>query len=282
MTNSKPAASERIRLGLIGNPIAHSLSPAIFGALARLEGVRVTYDARKVEPSALGAALGNLRSHGYVGVNVTIPHKRAVLPLMASLTPEARAIGAVNAIRLSGMGLKGHNTDAAGFSDALALLGFSARGKDAAVFGAGGAARAVGYALGKAGAVSVNFTARRKESGRDLARSLEREWPGTKYTFGSARPAAVWVNATPLGMKGFPAHSPAPAAMVCGLAFDLVYGRKTPFLKAARTAKIKTCDGLGMLICQAVRGWEFWFGTLEEGRRRELQKLLLKKFSGES
>lgn len=265
MTTSRTSP---VRLALIGRPVSHSLSPRIFAELGRLLGRRVSYKALRVEDAALEAVVRGFRGAGF---NVTIPHKRAVMPLLDALTPEARAIGAVNAVRFSERGLIGHNTDAAGFLDALPR-----KAKDAVVFGAGGAARAVAYALGESGARSVRIVARSPGKARSLALEFGKLFPRTRFSAGAPMRADVWVNATPLGMKGFPRKSPAPRKLACGFAFDLVYGGKTPFLKDASAAGIGSADGLDMLVCQALRGWEFWRGALG-ARRARLRDALLEK-----
>ena len=131
--------------------MSHSLSPKLFSILSRRLGKPIEYKAWAVSPGDFAAALKRFQKDGFRGLNVTIPHKQSAFKKAARLTPEARAIGAVNVLRFSPGGLKGHNTDASGFADALAGARFKARGKDAVIFGAGGAARAVGYALGRGG-----------------------------------------------------------------------------------------------------------------------------------
>jgi len=267
-----------VKLGILGFPIGHSRSPQLFGVLADKLGVEVTYRAIPVTDTELAGELASLAADGYAGVNVTIPHKQAVLKLAQSLTPEAEAIGAVNTVRFSAGKAKGHNTDAAGFLDALDAAGFSPKGKDAVIFGAGGAARAVGWALGSAHAAKVLICARSEGKAKELSKALKKSFPKTEFSVGTARAAALWVNATPLGMDGFPDRSPAEGSQ-CRLAFDLVYGRETPFLHEAEVAGAKTLDGLSMLVFQALRGWEFWFEALGEARRKTLAREILKEIS---
>ena len=108
-------------------------------------------------------------------------------------------------------------------------------------------------------------------------RDLGKAFPKTRFSAGQAVAAPLWVNATPLGMKGFPRRSPAPKGLGgCELAFDLVYGRKTPFLKQARASGSKTVDGLSMLAYQALRAWEFWFKPLPAPRRRALKTAIIR------
>lgn len=246
------------RAGVIGDPVSHSLSPAIFAELSKALGRPLEYAAIRVPEGMLGSELERLIHSGYAGVNVTRPHKRAAAGLVDGMDEAAEACGAVNCISFSRGGSKGHNTDADGFLDALAMLGFSPKAQDAVVFGAGGAARAAVWALRRAGAARVTVCARRPETARDLGVEV-----------GAARPAALWVNATPLGWNpddGAPFAGPAR----CRFALDMTYGRDTAFLRAAKAAGAKTADGRGMLVAQAARGWELWFGPLGEHKRREL------------
>jgi shikimate dehydrogenase len=265
-----------LKMGLLGYPVGHSLSPRIFQSLSEKLDVALSYRAIPLPPSELAGEIDGLHADGYRGVNVTIPHKQAVMECLDSLTLEARQIGAVNAVSFSGGKSKGHNTDAAGFLDALAGMGLTVKGLDAVVFGSGGSARAVGWALGKAGAKRVRFCARNAKAGKELAGSLKRLFVKTQFSAGPVVSAALWVNATPLGMEGFPDEAPA-SPLQCKAAFDLVYGRPTAFVRAAQAAGIKSQDGLAMLVYQALRGWEFWFKPLGEGRRRKLAQEILKE-----
>ncbi len=267
------------KLALLGQPVAHSLSPRLMTELGCLARRKAAYRPCTVAPERLAFAVGLLRTAGFVGANVTAPHKISVIAHLDRLTPEARRIGAVNAVKMSRGKLVGHNTDAAGFADALGEAGFSAKGCEALIFGAGGAARAVAFALGRLKAREVSICARRPQRARALARDMAALFPRT--AFRSARPAAaeLAVNATPLGR--FPHdRSPAPASWPgCQLAFDLVYGRRTAFLRQAQGLGAQTIDGTSMLVFQALRSWEFWFGPLGAERRGLWKKRLMRKWT---
>ena len=224
----------RLKAAVVGDPVSHSRSPRLFRALG------VEYDAVRVRAEDFKTDMERLRAKGYRGVNVTIPHKLAALAFAKRATPEAKAVGAANVLRFDARGAVAHNTDASGFRDALRELGFSPRGKDAVVFGSGGASRAVRHALGKAGAKRVTVWSRRSK--------------------GEPPSAALWVNATPLGMKGFPNKAPFRGSARCDVAVDLVYGRGPAFLRAARRSKARAADGGNMLVYQALRSLEFWTG----------------------
>ncbi len=263
------------RLALIGHPVAHSLSPRIFEILGRGLRRRVEYRLVDVPRGSLKAAFPALAG-AFRGVNVTIPHKESVARFCDRLTPQARRVGAVNVVGFSRGRAIGHNTDVLGFLDALAGQGIKTRGLSAVIFGAGGAARAAGVALGGAGARWVRFVNRTPSRARGLARELGEDFPWTGFFAGVAAPADLWINATPLGLPGFPRRSPAPDRAACGLAFDMVYGKSTPFLLRARTSGAAAIDGLAMLTAQAVRAWEFWFGSLGK-RRAPLARRLLEE-----
>ena len=246
--------------------------------LGRLTRRKVLYRACDVPSERLTCAVELLRWSGMLGGNVTVPHKVAIVGLLDGLTPEARLAGAVNVIRCGQGRLLGHNTDSSGFTDTLRESGFTVAGRDALVFGAGGAARAVLCALGRLRARRVTIAARRPEAALALARAMAASFPSTVFTAG--RPAAVdlAVNATPLGLLGLPDRSPAaPDWPGCGLALDLVYGRRTAFQRQAQRLGARVLGGSGMLVSQALRSWEFWFGPLGAPRRATLKNRLLER-----
>jgi shikimate dehydrogenase len=244
--------------------------------LGRLTRRKVLYRACDVSPERLVCAVELLRWSGMLGGNVTVPHKVAIVPLLDGLTPEARLAGAVNVVRCGQGRLLGHNTDSAGFTDALRESGYSATGRSALVFGAGGAARAVLCALGRLHAHRVTIAARRPEAARSLARVMTASFPDTTFAAGQARAADIAVNATPLGLPGLPDRSPAPSDWPgCGLALDLIYGRRTAFQRQAQRLGARVLGGSSMLVSQALRSWEFWFGALGAPRRDVLKSRLL-------
>lgn len=266
-----------MKLGLFGRPVAHSRSPRIFARLARLLGRPISYRVIDTGSGGLGAAVSDAWDAGWRGANVTVPLKEEAARLAARLTPVAAALGAVNVLRFD-RALVGHNTDAEGLRDALRRSGLRARGKDALVFGAGGAARAAGWALAREGARGVRFSARTASRARRAARDLGRAFSRTRFSAGAAAPAAIWVNATPLGMKGFPDHSPAPRALASPeIAFDLVYGRRTAFQRDAAARGVDVADGAAMLAFQALRAWEFWDKPLGARRRAALAERLIEE-----
>jgi shikimate dehydrogenase len=246
--------------GVIGAPIRHSLSPAIFNAAFAARDLDWVYLAFEVPPGAAGQALDAMRAFGVGGLSVTMPHKDAVAELVDQCTPEAAALHAVNCIVATGDGLVGENTDGPGFLDALRIdADFEVAGRRAVVLGAGGAARAIVLALARAGAAEVavvNRTAERGEIAAALAGPISR--PATADAIDQAD---LVVNATSVGMgDGQTPFDPgrlSPGQVVA----DIVYHPSpTPLVAAARARGIVAIDGLGMLVHQAGHAFRLWTG----------------------
>ncbi len=267
-----------MKLGIFGRPIGHTKSPKLFRALGRELGFKIEYEAVEVMDGGLGEAIARARAKGWSGANVTIPFKLEAAVLAERLTPAAKALGAVNTLRFGKM-VEGHNTDADGLRDALRRSGVIVRGKTALIFGAGGAARAAGWALAREGAKSVRFTGRTTLTATKCARVLAPSFPKTSFSAGAARNADIWINATPLGMKGHPDKSPAGSGLRAPeTAVDLVYGKETAFQRQTKRMGARVYDGTGMLACQALRGYEFFTAPLG-ARRAALAERLIKELS---
>lgn len=252
--------------GVIGTPIRHSLSPAIFNAAFEASGIDWAYLAFEVPAGAAGLAMGGVRALGLEGVSVTMPHKSQVIDALDELSEAAEALGAVNCVVRRGSQLIGHNTDGSGLVDALRIdEGLEIAGTRFAVVGAGGAARAVIRALGQAGAaavVVVNRSLERAEGAVPLAGGV-----GSVGSMASVADSDVIINATPLGMgvvvstDGVPEPLPVePQVLREGqVVVDLVYHPiATPLIEAARARGIRTVSGLGMLIHQAAHAFRIW------------------------
>jgi shikimate dehydrogenase len=252
--------------GVIGLPIRHSLSPAIFNAAFAASGLDWAYLAFEVPDGAAGLAMAGVRALGLEGVSVTMPHKAAVIDALDELTDDAEALGAVNCVARRGTTLVGHNTDGAGFLDALRLdEGIDPAGRSFAVLGAGGAALAVVRSLGLAGASSVVVVNRSPDPAEQAAALA-----GANGRVGVPEDVSavdVVVNATPLGMgivvtrDGDPEPLPVdPALLAAGqVVVDLVYHPPvTPLVREARERGIRTVNGLGMLIHQAAHAFRTW------------------------
>ena len=251
---------------VIGHRVGYSRSPTLHGYWLRTMGIAGRYDLVDIAPEEFGAFLTQLRAHGYVGANVTKPHKQPAFALLDARDAAAEAIGAVNTVWLDGDRLIGSNTDVAGF---LANLDAQAPGWDAlagpaVVLGAGGAGRAVVYGLRTRGldVALVNRTLSRAEA---LAQHFgagvtSHPWSQTPRLLADAR---LLVNATLLGATGQDALaielSGLPAsAVVCELNYVPL---ETELLRAARQRGVRAVDGLGMLMYQAVPAFEHFFGV---------------------
>ncbi len=257
------------RACVVGWPIAHSRSPIIHNFWLRQLGLAGSYESVAVTPPDFPAFAKDLAAKGFIGANVTIPHKQVAFALCGKVTPTAARIGAVNTLWLEHGALCGENTDVAGF---LAALDEEAPGWDAfeslsgcaIVLGAGGAARAIVHALRlrRKKVVLANRTRARAES---LAAE---EDAGVEVVDWARLPAALegarlLVNTTSLGMKGHPALdidlAPLPGQAVVN---DIVYfPLETALLAAARSRGLRTVSGVGMLLHQAAPGFERWFGV---------------------
>jgi shikimate dehydrogenase len=249
---------------LIGWPAAHSRSPLIHHYWLRILGIEGGYNIEAVPPEGFAEFVLHLSAHGFVGANVTIPHKERALALSAP-DARARAVGAANTLWYDGGELRSTNTDVEGF---VHNLDAAAPGWDTAeqalVLGAGGSSRAVVFGLIERGIKRVHLANRTI----DRARALADQFGGSVHpvawdAIGDRLPeAGLLVNTTSLGMHGQPelaidVSRLPPRAVVA----DLVYvPLETALLAAARVRGLRTADGLGMLLHQAVRGFELWFG----------------------
>jgi shikimate dehydrogenase len=250
------------RLGIVGWPVSHSRSPAMFAAAFRacaMEGW--SYQRLPIAPELLHATVPALRGSGFLGANVTIPHKQAALALASRASEAARAIGAANTLSFAPDGeIAAENTDAPGL---LAAIGEPVMGRSALVLGAGGSARAAVWALLGAGAASVSVWNRTPARARELAAEL-----GASAV---ARPIAadLLVNCTSVGLQrtatdGAALNQLALTADQVGsyeCVVDLVYGAAaTPLLAAARAAAVRCVDGLEVLVAQGALSFELWTG----------------------
>jgi shikimate dehydrogenase len=253
---------------LIGWPAAHSRSPLIHHYWLRTLGIEGGYNIEAVPPEGFAEFLLHLASHGFVGANVTIPHKERALALSK---PDARAqaVGAANTLWYDDGELRSTNTDIEGFVSNLdACAPGWDRIEDALVLGAGGSSRAVVFGLIERGVKRVHLANRTIERARTLADQFGAQVHPVAWNAidGLLPRAKLLVNTTSLGMHGQPALELdvgllPPHAVVA----DLVYvPLQTPLLAAARARGLKTADGLGMLLHQAVRGFELWFGQRPE------------------
>ena len=258
------------RAFVIGHPIAHSRSPLIHGYWLKRYGIEGSYEAIDVPPAGVPDFFARLKAGAFVGGNVTIPHKEIAYALCDERDPLAEEIGAVNTLVLKGEEVTGYNTDYLGFLGNLDqnAPGWDQNLEDVVVLGAGGASRAVLVALKSRKVGRIHLLNRTIDKAEALAIEFEGKIEcGGLHEFPMRAPnARLVVNTSSVGMKGTAfegldlARLPADAVVT-----DLVYvPLVTPLLEEAKSLGLKVVDGLGMLLHQAVPGFEAWFGTRPE------------------
>jgi len=254
------------RACVIGSPVGHSRSPAIHGYWLNQLGLPGRYDSCEVSGDGLRDFVASIGQNGLRGCNVTVPHKIAVLDLVDHVTAVAREIGAANTLWIEDDGVHATNTDVTGFMTHLAASApdWNAGSGPAVVIGAGGAARAIVYGLREAGVPEIRVVNRTVEKAAALLSDFGSAV--TPIPFGeldlAARDARLLVNTSSLGMTGQPPLNIglSPLSAGCVVA-DIVYAPlETELLRAARGRGLTAVDGLGMLLHQAVPGFELWFG----------------------
>jgi shikimate dehydrogenase len=257
------------RFALIGNPLGHSLSPALFGLWFRRHRIEADYRAIAATEGDLGHVLERLQSGELAGANVTVPLKERVCRKLTNLDTAARAIGAVNTLCPADGLVLGCNTDAPALAETLkSLLPETARRRTTAcIFGSGGAARAAVYALIGLGFEDIRLVARNASAGAEIRRmggGIETvTW---QNAISAVAGAALVINATPLGTAGFPPFPPlALPPRRDGVALDLVYNPpRTAFQDATEAAGYRTANGFAILVGQAALAFEVWFGFSPE------------------
>lgn len=263
------------RFGVIGHPVAHSLSPLMHNAAYSLLGLDCTYDSFDIAPESLSEALKDFLNRGFSGLNVTIPHKESVSRQVHELSDEARAVGAVNTVLFDGDRLRGENTDIYGVAASLESSRASIQGEKVLLLGAGGTSRAIIYALlTRFKPAEIVMANRNLVRAQELANHFQPFAKGTVLKASSADQATVGrlasgarliINATSVGM------SPVTDASPIGewtnfkstqIVFDLIY---TPYvtklLSAAGRSGARTISGLEMFLHQGARSFELWLGT---------------------
>ena len=257
------------RVGLIGWPVEHSLSPAMHNAAFQALGLEWQYTLLPTPPGEIASTLDQLKAQGYRGANVTVPHKEAVMACLDEIEGVAQTIGAVNTVVVQEGRLLGYNTDAPGFLAALQAAGFEPKESRALVIGAGGAARAVVYALVQAGSSIVLYN-RTPQRALELARYAH-EMGGPVAWIASLEAVEpeladfnLLVNATSVGMWPHSHNSPWPETLSLPshwTVFDLVYNpAETRLLAQARAAGAAAIGGLEMLVQQGALAFELWTG----------------------
>jgi len=259
--------------GVIGWPVRHSLSPPMHNAAFAALGLNWVYVPFAVDPERIAGAMDAMRALDLAGLNVTIPHKLAVLPHMDEISDDARVLGAVNTVVHREGRLIGHNTDGPGFLRSLREIGEDVSGREVALIGAGGSARSVALAVCRGGATKLSIVNRTVAKAQAVVALLREALPGVQAeavalegdeAAGVVRAAQVIIDSTAVGM--YPHQDVAPVIpeqwlhagqTVC----DLTYNpRLTVLLKAALAAGARTLDGTGMLVHQGALAFGYWTG----------------------
>lgn len=257
--------------GVFGSPVAENPTIVMQEAAFKAKGLNWRYINLEVRPENLADAMSGLRAMNFKGINLTIPHKVAVLQYLDDVAPDATLIGAVNTVRREGERLIGENTDGKGFLRALQQdAGLNPTGKRVVILGAGGAARAIGVELALAGADEITIVNRTWGRGEGLADHLNTETNSTAAfvhwdaDFVVPQETDIVINATSIGL--FPDNDARPAIkydslhagmLVCDVIPNPPH---TPFLQAAEERGAQTLDGLGMLVYQGAIGFTMWTG----------------------
>ena len=258
--------------GVIGDPIEHTMSPVMHNAAFREQGLDFIYVAFRVKKEELSQAIDGMRALNIRGLNVTIPHKVAVIPLLDKLDPLAEKIGAVNTIVNDDGILTGYNTDATGFLQALLERGIEPPGKNVVVLGAGGASRAISFALAERGSHLIIINRLEEfdwavELARHISQSFKKEVEALELDENNLakvlEKADILVNATSVGMSPNADKSPVSAGLLKPdlAVFDIVYNPiETKLLKEAKAAGAETVGGIDMLAWQGALAFEKWTG----------------------
>lgn len=275
MTRSGPPQERSLikKLAVIGDPISHSLSPVLQGFLISQFNLPFTYEALQVRAEELPSLITRLRRGEFAGVNVTLPHKQTIMPFLDKIVYPADRIGAVNTVHAQNGRLIGYNTDAVGFQRSLQRAQIHLRNEEVLVLGAGGAAKAVVFALIENEAAMIHLSNRSAERAEQLrARLLPHEQARVRVlaweereSFLQSGAIQIVINTTSLGMTATRALAPCSLSRKEKVVLDLIYNPyETLFLQQARAASAATLNGLPMLIYQGVAAMELWSGkTLE-------------------
>ena len=247
------------RYAVIGNPVAHSKSPAIHAEFARATGENIEYGLIEAPLDGFRREVERFRAAGGKGLNVTLPFKQEAWRLCASASERARIAQAVNTMRFADS--FGDNTDGVGLvRDITQNLNYELENRSVLLLGAGGAAQGVVGALLEARAARLTVANRTEWRARALAERFPGILPSSYDALAGVRFELI-INATSAGLAGAAPALPEGLLDGSGLAYDMVYGRDTPFLAAARRAGARACDGLGMLVEQAAESFFIWRGV---------------------
>jgi len=271
-------AVEIKKVGLVGWPVKHSISPALHNACFRYLKLPYEYGLYGIEPCNFDSEIQELKKN-LAGFNVTVPHKERVMKYLDDIKGEASSIGAVNTVKREFGKWKGYNTDAAGFLISI-KEDINPRGINAFVLGAGGAAKAVAAALAGSGVGKIYVKDIDVEKSKVLRTRIIKHFPATQVILADGFQALVncgiLVNATPVGMEDDSIPIPEEFLYNHLYVFDCVYNRKTPLIKKAERVGLKCRGGLNMLIYQASEAFKIWTGLtapLEVMRKAAIEEM---------
>ena len=254
------------RFAVIGDPIAHTLSPNLHQEVYRQLELNASFEKIHVTPNSLDSFINSNKLDGF---NVTIPHKLSIIPFLKGLDEAAKTIGAVNCVHNG----KGYNTDWIGFLKAMELNGVDLNGKDCTILGAGGAARAIAYGLVQADVNSILISNRTQTKADQLLDWINSIFP-TNF---QSKNSDIIINCTPLGMWPDTESMPEVEIQNGQILADTIYNPlETAWLKAGKTKGAKTIDGLDMFIAQGLASADIWFGEKisEKIKLEDIKKVL--------
>jgi shikimate dehydrogenase len=271
--------------GIMGNPVSHSLSPAMQNAAFRAEGSNIFYAAFEVEKEGLAEAVAGARQLGYLGFNVTIPHKIAVMDYLDEIDERALKIGSVNTVVNRNGLLKGYNTDSSGLIEALESGGATLKkNKKALIIGSGGSARTAGFTLAEKGLdlLLMNRTVEKAERlAEDLSKITDVEVAGENIGKQQFDDISIVINCTPVGMTGGPFGSPLKKELIHEGMFvmDMVYKPMiTPLLSNALERGARVVHGYRMLVGQGAASFELW--TRKKAPRPLMERTVIELLGG--
>lgn len=254
-------------LGVIGNPIEHTISPTIHNTLAKMLNMNFVYVPFKVDYNNLGKAIEGAQALNIVGLNITVPYKEKVIPSLCDIMPLAKQIGAVNTLKLTEKGYIGYNTDADGLFRSLNEHAITLRESHIVIIGAGGAARAVAMLCAREKANKITIINRTRAKAQELAHHVRRHYPTEMEVLGfydihGIDTFDVAIQTTPIGMSPNVLNNPVTDDSFYDkfhTAVDLIYNPgKTAFLKKAEEKGIQILNGFEMLLYQGIKAYEIW------------------------
>ncbi len=294
MTDDRITGKTRLA-AVIGNPVEHSISPQLHNTLSRYMGTDLAYIPVKVEKEMLDTAVQGFCAMGFVGVNVTIPHKKEIVSFVDRVSDEAQLVGAVNTIKICRHGIEGYNTDGEGFVRSFREdTGSSFGNKTVVILGAGGAARSIAFSVVREGAANVIILNRTLSKAEQLCTAV------SKVTGAALKPVAacsaerkdvigtcdIVINTTPVGMYPDTENMPVDVDMAFSSSqtvYDIIYNPpRTRLLQKAENCGCMTANGLGMLVYQGIAAYEIWMDIIVPGQictrlYDDLKKYMLNK-----